>query len=192
MSKEKNLMEVLKSGSFSPTAERRSNLAAGSIWFRSFCLGLVVALGVGGASCASEPRVVDHAFDFDAFGDNWDADLMDYRYGSSAMTRTPQWQKDTNRVKQGGGVNGEIPRGDDLYVKWRLKATGEVIEDTVDLRDKLPRDIKGHTIRFVIRGRQLYVYLISPERRPADWPPIGPAVYQYRKVFTVYPVTSTK
>ena len=185
-------MEILKSGSFRPIVERPSNLLAGPIWFRSFCLGLVVALGVGSASCVSTPGVVDHAFSFDAFEDNWDADLLDYRYGSSVMTRTPQWQKDTNRVNQGGGVNGEIPRGDDLYVKWRLKATGEVIEDTVDLRDKLPRDIKGHTIRFVIRGRQLYVYLISPERRPADWPPIGPDVYQYRKVFTVYPVTSTE
>ena len=185
-------MGLIKSWFQGAAPEPSANLFTSSIWFRSICLAMLVALGLGSASCASSPRVVDHAFNFDAFGDNWDADLMDYRYGSSAMTRTPQWQKDTNRVNQGGGVNGEILRGDDLYVKWRLKATGEVIEDTVDLRDKLPRDIKGHTIRFVIRGRQLYVYLISPELRPADWPPIGPAVYQYRKVFTVYPVTSTK
>jgi hypothetical protein len=173
-------------------AEPGLNLVTASIWFRSLCLSLVLAFGLGSASCANAPTNVDHSFSFDAFEDRWDADLLDYRYGTSEMTKTPQWQKDANRVKQGGGVNGEIPRGDDLYVKWRIRATGEVVEETVDLRDKLPRNIKGHIIHFLIRGRQLYVYLISPERRPADWPPIGPAAYQYRKVFAVYPVISTK
>lgn len=55
-------------------------------------------------------------------------------------------------------------RGDFLYVKWRLKQTGEVYEDTVDLKSRLPADITDHRIHFVIRGPQLYVYLISPER----------------------------
>jgi hypothetical protein len=185
-------MGLIKSWFQGAAPEPSANLFTSSSWLRSICLAILVALGLGSASCATSPALVDHSFSFNAFEDNWDVELLDYRYGTSAMTRTPQWQKDTNRVSQGGMWNGEMPRAADLYVKWRVKATGEVIEDTVDLRDKLPRNIKGHILHFVIRGGHLSVYLVSPERRPADWPPIGPAAYQYRKVFTVYPVTSTK
>ena len=77
--------------------------------------------------------------------------------------------------------------GDFLYVKWRIKDTGLVYEETVDLRQRLPRNIKDHTVYFDIKGAQLYVYLISPERRPPDMPPNGPHMYDYRKIFTIYP-----
>lgn len=158
-------------------------------WLRALSLALLLAACSVTPGCATSPRFVDHAFSFDAFADKWDAELLDYRYGTAAMTRTPDWQKQTNQVKQGGGVSGTMARGDDLYVKWRDRVSGEVIENTVDLRDTLPSDITNHRIHFLIRGKQLYVYLISPERRPADWPPSGPAAYQYRKVFTIYPAT---
>lgn len=78
-------------------------------------------------------------------------------------------------------------RGDSLYVKWRVKSSGRVYEDTVDLRNRLPRDIKDHRIYFVIKGEQLYVYLISPQRRPSDVPPNGPGMYRHRIVKTIYP-----
>jgi hypothetical protein len=55
--------------------------------------------------------------------------------------------------------------GDDLYVKWRIKSTGEIYEDTVDLRNRLPEDMHRQRIRFVVWGPQLYVYLISPKRK---------------------------
>ena len=74
-----------------------------------------------------------------------------------------------------------------MYVKWRIKSTGQIHEDTVDLRSRLPRDIKDHRIYFVIKGEQLYVYLISPQRRAADLPPNGPEMYQHRVVKTIYP-----
>lgn len=76
-------------------------------------------------------------------------------------------------------------RGDFLHVKWRVEATGKVYEDTVDLKVVLPRNIEKHRIHFVVKGQQLFVYLITPELRPADAPPVGPQTYDYRKVVTL-------
>lgn len=156
---------------------------------RALSAVVLLAMCAVAASCASAPQFVDHAFSFDAFADKWDAELLDYRYGTAAMTRTPDWEKRTNRVNQGTNINGGMLRGNDLYVKWRIKETGEVLEDTVDLRDKLPHDIRDHRIHFLISGKQLLVYVISPERRPTDWPANGPRRYQHLKVVTVYPIT---
>jgi hypothetical protein len=60
-------------------------------------------------------------------------------------------------------------------------------EETVDLRYRLPRDITDHRVYFIVRGPQLYVYLISPERRPPDMPGNGPRVYSHLKTTTIYP-----
>ena len=78
-------------------------------------------------------------------------------------------------------------KGDDLYVKWRIKSTGTIHEDTVDLRNRLPVNIKDHRIYFIVKDTQLYVYLITPERRPPDMPPNGPRQTQYLKTITLYP-----
>ena len=83
-------------------------------------------------------------------------------------------------------------RGDDLYVKWRDKLSGNVFEKTIDLRSRLPADIYDHRIVFVIggpRSSEVFVYLVSPERRPPDMAPNGPRIYSYRKVSTIYPDT---
>ena len=80
-------------------------------------------------------------------------------------------------------------RGDFLYVKWRIKSTGMVYEDTVDLRNRLPADIKDHRVTFIIRGPQLYVYLIPPEgrKRAKGKPPNGPRMYEDLDTVTIYP-----
>lgn len=77
--------------------------------------------------------------------------------------------------------------GDSLYVKWRIKATGEVLQETVDLRHRLPRDIEDHRIYFVVRERKLFVYLISPERLPPGSPPNELRIFRERKVKVIYP-----
>jgi len=82
---------------------------------------------------------------------------------------------------------GPIQRGDFLYVKWREKSTGSIYEDTVDLRQRLPADIKDHRIHFMIRGPQLYVFLISPQRRPTGTKPTGPEVYSRYSTVLIYP-----
>ncbi len=80
--------------------------------------------------------------------------------------------------------------GDTLFVKWRIKATGEVLEDTVNLKSRLPRDITDHKIYFVIQGRQLFVYLVSSVLRPKDFPITGPKKFQFYKVYAIYPIST--
>jgi len=79
-------------------------------------------------------------------------------------------------------------RGDFLYVKWRNKGTGQVYEDNVDLRQRLPANIVDHRIHFIIKGSKLYVYLISmKERRTSDVTPTGPEMYDHLKNIRIYP-----
>lgn len=142
------------------------------------------------ACAASSPKMSDHAFGFDAGRDSPDALILDYGYG--LVKPQPYEYREGLGVRQNLNINGVISRGDALYVKWQIKSTGEVFEDTVDLRHRLPADITRHRIHFVIKGPQLYVYLISPERRSVDQPPIGPRRYDFLKVDTIYPDQSEK
>ena len=137
------------------------------------------------AGCASTPEVVSHGFGFDFIDDSPDAVLIDYRYGTSYYGGSER--ASLGRVGQGRRIFGEIRRGDDLYVKWRLKDTGEVLEETVDLRTRLPQDIRGSEIYFMVRRSQLYVYLITFQRRTKDEPPNGPSRTHYLKTITLYP-----
>ena len=72
-----------------------------------------------------------------------------------------------------GSTFGAMPRGDFLYVKWRIKDSmkpGEYVgdfQDRVDLKSRLPVDISDCGIHFVVKEQQLYVYLIPP---PGVWP----------------------
>ena len=142
------------------------------------------------AACASTANLVDHSFGFDTRKDDQDAIVLDYRYGDSELpVRSPEWAVREGRTFAFQGVQGPMRKGDFLYVKWRDKATGKVFEDTVDLRHRLPADITDHTIYFMCKGAQLYVYLISPaavERSP-DSPPEGPRMYRSRNTVMIYP-----
>ena len=164
-------------------------------WFRAISLALVLVLGLGlvGVSCANGPTLVDHSFGFDVLADSPDAQLLDYRYGTSKQpgARPPEWALREGKVRQQAGVTGEMVLGDSLYVKWRIKSTGEVLEDTVDLNTRLPNDITDHKVYFVIHGREIHVYLVSPDLRPPGHPVVGPKKYQYFKVYQIYP-TSTR
>jgi hypothetical protein len=112
-------------------------------WQRAW-VGLL-ALFLAGllAACATGPRLVPHAFSFDGRKDGWHetVDLLAYSYGDQYhMVRnsleSPRSQVFPGRtaLPSGTGVNGPMPVGEFLYVKWRIKATGEVFEDRVDLR----------------------------------------------------------
>ncbi|MES2069645.1 MAG: hypothetical protein V4488_04805 [Pseudomonadota bacterium] len=139
-------------------------------------------------ACATGPQVVSHSFSYDALEESPDVEVLDYRYGDDyVMTRAPEWRKIQGNVKQGEHITATFPRGAYLFVKWRIKATGEEFQDTVDLRHRLPANIKDHRIHFVIKGPQLYVYLVSPERRRSDEPKNGPSTYGHLKVITIYP-----
>ncbi len=78
-------------------------------------------------------------------------------------------------------------RGDVLYVKWRNKASGQIYEDTVDLRRRLPANITDQRIHFMVKGPQLYVYLISARPRPPNTTADGPRMYRDLESTLIYP-----
>jgi len=143
------------------------------------------------AACATGgAKLVPHAFNFHGWNDGWaqTATLLEYSYGDRyAMVRDRS--TDGHSVGVQWSANGPMPVGEFLYVKWRLKATGEEVEQRVDLRDRLPRDMTDHELTFVIDGRQLYVYVVTPERKKAYGEP--PVLKTWRsnfaKAYEIYP-----
>jgi hypothetical protein len=136
------------------------------------------------------PQVVDHAFSFDLGYDDQDAVVLNYRYGNTKLPISPtKEQIEAGQTFYYQSVQGPMLRPDFLYVKWRIKSTGQVYEDTVDLRHRLPAGLKHHRVTFLIRGPQLYIYLIPPntEKRPPGAPSNGPHMYDYLNTVTIYP-----
>jgi hypothetical protein len=140
-------------------------------------LGALVAI----SACATD--VVDHAFGFNAVQDSPDVQILEYQYG---QTSTPS-ARSVGPSNQATSIQGAMKRGDFLYVKWRIKSSEKVFEDTVDLRHRLPSDITHQRVYFVVAGSQLFVYLVSPESRVSDAEPQGPGVYRNRKSTVIYP-----
>lgn len=159
---------------------------------------LIGVMQFGFTACAtgwftdSNPR---HSFSFDTDEDSPDAEVLDYEYGTSRQEAT---HANKERVAMGQvfpaeNTSGNMPRGDFLSVKWRIKnrmRPSEYIgyyDDKVDLRKRLPADMTGFRVHFVIKGAQLYVYLISPELKPAN-EHAGPVRrYVSRKQIQIYP-----
>ena len=154
------------------------------LWFGILCVVPLLA------SCATSSRLVDHGFEFDIRSKDATVEIMDYRYGSSGITgtRRPEWASGTGRPAGSSHIFGAIPVGDELFVEWRIKATGELIRQTVLLRPILPQDLDGYIITFTVNERLLEVFVISPERRPTDFPIVGPTKYNERKAYQVFPI----
>lgn len=120
------------------------------------------------AACTAGPRLVDHSFGFDASGDTPNIEVLDYRYGDSnfpGFRGCPKHYSHCNSVPQSANINGQMPLGDDLFVKWRIRSTREIFEDTVNLRSIFPKNMNQQRIRFVISGPQLYIFVISLDRK---------------------------
>jgi len=155
-------------------------------WLRFSGRGTLIAcLFTVLTACAS--GLVFHEFSFDATRESPGAEVLDYRYGDSRQpsARASDYDKEHGSVRQSVGIHGDMLRGDTLYVKWRIKSSGKVYEDTVDLKSLLPRDISKHRIHFTIKDSQLFVYLVTPERRPPDFPAIGPREDRHLKVLVL-------
>ncbi len=151
-------------------------------------LGLVFTFAL--AACAAVPDgVVDHAFGFDMRYDNQDAEVLDYRYGKSNLpVYAPEDALKAGKIFGWDSVQGPMLRGDFLFVKWRNKASGQVYEDNVDLRTRLPSNIIDKKVYFMVRGAQLFVYLISlNEEQPSSVPFEGPRMYRSFKTIRIYP-----
>lgn len=116
---------------------------------------------------ASEPKLEWHSFGAHYLWDMPDVCILDYRYGDTKQPGryVPDYYIKEGACRGGGSISGTMPRGDYLYVKWRIKSTEEVYEKNVDLKSRLPANIIDHKIIYMINGAQLFVYLISPDRK---------------------------
>ncbi len=178
--------------------------------FMSLFRGLLVlcALAFSIAGCATDstnplnsrmlgqPERVTYDFEFTML-DTPDIELMEYRLETESPTHIFRTVK--VNTQQAGWVVlqthnvGAMPyyRPTRLYVKWRIKSTGQEYQDTVDLTHRLPKDMEDSRLTFRMEGshlgKQLFVYLSTRELRPKDWPIQGPPIYQYHKVLVLYP-----
>lgn len=113
-----------------------------------------------------------HNFGFDTLEDSPNIEILDFQYGNSGQYGT---YADKHRVSEGkifaqSNTHGAMPKGEFLYVKWRIKESGQIYEDKVNLKTRLPENIDNCGIRPVIRGTQLYIYVIPP---PGIFPALG-------------------
>ena len=154
---------------------------------------LLVALMLGG--CATGPAKPWHQFYFDGWFDQWatTVDLLEYSYGDQYHMVHRTVRPGETTLGYGTNVNGPMPVGEFLYVKWRLRSTGDVVDQRVDLRPLLPRDMKDHGLTFVIDGRQLYVYLITPQPKRVDEPPIlRTTMSRFTVTYEIFPTYTYK
>jgi len=153
-------------------------------WLIRWLVGVLLASAL--SACAAADRMVPHSFGFDIRRNVPAIEVLDYRYGTSGLTGTSpeRWEIRAGKTFGFENVNGAMYVGNSLYVKWRIKGTGEVFEETVDLKSLLPRAIAEHKIYFDIQGSKLYVYLLSPDYITRD----EPRNHLFnRKYITLYP-----
>jgi len=132
---------------------------------RLFVAGLaLIGLAV---YAASGPKMANYTFQFGGADENKDIEILDYRYGDSKIdprvdiTRPDKDRMATGHISQSENAYGRFPVGDFLWVKWRVQSTGKVYEDKADLKSRFAPDMEDKILHFLIKGPQLYVYLIE-------------------------------
>jgi hypothetical protein len=150
---------------------------------------LVVLASMTLSSCAVGPRGSYHTFTFDGWFDKWakDVDLLAYDYGSVHSMVKKSVAPEVTTIGYRTSVNATMPNGEYLYVKWRIKSTGEVVEDKVDLRNLLPHNMFNKTVTFVIDGRLLRVYLVTPEKKRTATPILETWLSEFHTAYEIYP-----
>lgn len=145
-----------------------------------------------------------HQLSFDTIRDSSDgkheeAEILDYQYGSSGQFATfaNKEMVSLGKTFRQESISGFMQRGEFLYVKWRILGTEDVFEDRVDFRPRLPDKIENLNLHFVVRGPQLFIFVIYPwdgkpwerESRRTEFLPIpgGTKRYQGHKYVQIYP-----
>jgi hypothetical protein len=182
------------------------NLFKSTFWSRLAAVILLASLSAL-SGCAANPgnsltanasnsqKLVAHAFSFDGWNDKWaqKVDLLAYSYGDQYRMVQREVKYGEQTLGYSSGVNGGMPVGEFLYVKWRIKETGEEIENKVDLRGRLPANMFDHQVTYVIEGKQLYVYLVTPQAKKTDSPPILKTyLSRYTVSYEIYPNNTYK
>lgn len=134
-------------------------------WLLMGVLALAACAPVSSITAQTGGRMVDHTFEFDALRDSRDVEILQYRYGDDGgfNTRSTPAEIQSGKAIMSANTTGDMLLGKDLYVKWRIKSTGQVYEDTVDLTSRLPYTMKRKRLRFIVEGEKLYVYVVERE-----------------------------
>ncbi len=150
------------------------------------------------ASCAVGVQTYAYSFSFDSSGDarvygKPEVEVLDYSFGNSGElgTRPERNQKTIHDTFPASNVYGPMPRAEYLYVKWKLKSSGQEYEKKILLADRLPADPTGYGIHFLIDSDQIFVFLIPP---PGVW---SRSIFYkddevhraYRKAHQIYPAS---
>ena len=103
---------------------------------------LLILLTVSFTGCTS--GLINHGFQFNAKWESPDIEILGYRYGNSNYNRAlaTEYPYSERKIPQSSTFIGSMNRGDDLYVKWKIKSTGVIYEDTVDLKKLMPLHIE--------------------------------------------------
>lgn len=168
---------------------------------------LMIGLGLLLVGCSAGKVItgnnrIYHSFDMDKVEfDGKDGvnrvEILDYLYGNpnGYAARNPQHYKARGECKQNDGGFVNMPRKDlkIFYIKWLDNATDKVHAVTLDLPKKLPKDFgENHRFFASFKQGQLYVYVITPERRADNEPPQGPRAYDDLKMLLLYPEQNNK
>lgn len=121
---------------------------------------MLAGLAVYAVEQKTGPRMAWHTFEFDGYPG---IEILDWSYGDPKLSiyHTPEAYSSEAHIPQGSNAAGNIPVGDYFYAKWRVKATGKVYEDKVDLKTRLPSNMEDKILQFSFNESQLYVYLIE-------------------------------
>jgi hypothetical protein len=130
---------------------------------------LLMTLVICLSACATGGPVYSQGFRFEA---NTTAQILDYAYGNNgAPLMLGTSNADHELMKEGRthsvtpvNMDGYFGRREYLYVKWRDNASGQVFEEKVDLRDKIPRAPENYSLNFEVWGKNLWVYLFPPKK----------------------------
>jgi len=146
-----------------------------SIWLR--LITVLLLCGSTLIACANgpeQPKLFSYQIQWNVATDapvygKAEVKILDHSYGvaNKFEIKPGKWHRD--RFPSQGCCHltndGVVaPRGDYLYFKWRVIATGEVLEDRVDLSKRLPQDMNDRGLYIAIFGPQLYVYLFPPQK----------------------------
>ncbi|MDH4482721.1 MAG: hypothetical protein QE279_08430 [Rhodoferax sp.] len=132
-------------------------------------------------------QVVFHSFEFDAQRDSKDIEVLDYMYktANENIVGNPWTDLRDGTTRQSRGDTGVMPVGETLYVKWKIKSTGEVIEKSIDLKPILPASMKDKKLFFILEKQNIFIYTSShqPVREnftPQEWQEIDKSLYGTR------------
>lgn len=181
------------------------NLFKSTFWSRLAAVLLLAALSVM-AGCATDPsnspatnvnnnqKLVAHAFSFNGWNDKWaqKVDLLAYSYGDQYRAVQREVKNGEQTLGYSSSVNGGMPVGEFLYVKWRVKETGEEVEERVDLSSRLPANMFNLELTYVIDGRQLYIYIVTKAPKPKEAAILKTAWSLNNLTFEIYPNNTYK